>query len=148
MNKREKCWGAGLISTASVISGGALLIAGTGGAVLLVGGVILGAGISGTTNCIEQNYNKETEFSDSSFMTNFVIGAATSVVTSGTGAIASGVVSKFGLEGAKKIGTNVLATAAGGAISSVTGTTLEGKKINIKEIGKSALIGGFAGGLG
>jgi hypothetical protein len=85
-------------------------------------------------------------------LTNLALGAATSAVTCGTGAAASSIVSKLGLEGAKKVCTNVLFTAAGGAVSSVGGNiancTVEGKEINGIEIGKSALIGGLSGGLG
>jgi hypothetical protein len=52
MSKRAYCWLNGLCTTGMGVLGGALLVVGTGGTALLVGGLALGAGISGTTNCV------------------------------------------------------------------------------------------------
>lgn len=51
-NKDEKCISAGIGSAGIGIIGGTLLVACTGGAALIVGGIALGAGISGTVNSI------------------------------------------------------------------------------------------------
>ena len=51
-NKRDKCAVWGTISTVVAVAGGTALVVCTGGIALLVGGVALGAGISGTVNTV------------------------------------------------------------------------------------------------
>ena len=82
-----------------------VLVAATGGAALIVGGVSMGAGISGTINSVQQANNDKPEFSGASFATSIIVGGATSVLTAGASSAASGIASKFALEGGKKLAT-------------------------------------------
>ena len=52
-NNNDTCIVTGVGSTLVGVAGGVALVVCTGGAALLVGGVVLGAGISGTVNSIQ-----------------------------------------------------------------------------------------------
>lgn len=114
--KESKCIFAGIGSGVVGAIGVGILCAATGG---LGGILVLGAGIAGATNTVQQALNGKADYSVGSLVTDVVVGTATSAITAGAGLIGGKVVSKFALEGTKKVAAMAVSRGIAGAASSV-----------------------------
>lgn len=152
MNKDESCTLGGIVSGIGIAAAGASLVVATGGAALIAGSIGLGAAISGETNVIQQACSDKKEFDGADFITNVAIGGATGIISTGAGVAASGLASKFALEGGKKMATQAACQAIGGAISSTGGTVTQkivnDEEIKLGDVGEAVLTGAVAGGAG
>lgn len=57
MDKKDTCIVTGVLSGAAVLGGAIALVVATGGVGLILGGVAVGAGISGTVNSVQQAHD-------------------------------------------------------------------------------------------
>lgn len=116
---------------------------------IFAGGIVLGAGISGSMNTIQQGVSDSDEFSWGEYGANTAIGAATGVISGGIGA--GGAALAKGLETGAQVAISIGAGAVGGSASGAAGKALtnlsEGKEVT-EGIGTAVLTGALAGGIG
>ncbi|TNV83649.1 hypothetical protein FGO68_gene9556 [Halteria grandinella] len=139
--------GTAIVSGAAIVGGA--LIASTGvGAV--AGAALIGAGVSGVTNSIQQAASDEKDFDHGSFFTNALIGSATGVVTGGIGAAGGAITSKIAADGAKiavQVGTGITGGTVGSATSQALSNVAAGKDFD-EGLGTAMLTGALSGGVG
>ena len=111
-------------ATFAGVVGGIVGAAGVGLAILggpvtaLVGGAMIGAGISGTTNAVQQANSDKTKFDYGGFTSELLIGGASGSATAGIGSAGGAIASKLGASSvAATIGVGSVAGSAGGVTS-------------------------------
>ncbi len=122
-----------------------------GPAGMIIGGIIMGAGLSGEVATVQQARSDNEDFSHKQVWIQTAVGAAggaiAAPIAAGGGALAATVANSVGKVGIQ-IGASAIGGAAAGGVSQVTSSTLTGEKISGEKIGKAMLLGTLAGAIG
>ncbi|KAL4501411.1 hypothetical protein ABPG72_021218 [Tetrahymena utriculariae] len=145
MSKNIDAIFAGSLSVLTTVAGG-LVLAATGPVGMIVGSVILGAGISGGVDAVQQGLNEEEEFSFSKWGKNVGVGASTGFIGGGCGAVGTKIAATVATNMAKKIAIQAAAQAVGGAVSGGVATCAN-KEITASNVIQGVVIGAVSGGL-
>jgi hypothetical protein len=88
MSKALGCFLAGSASVLAIAGGVALTVA-SGGTMVVAGKALIGSGVSGVIDVVEQANNDKEKFETQSLLINVVVGAGTSLVFSGASSVLS-----------------------------------------------------------
>jgi hypothetical protein len=148
MERKTKVAVAGTTSGLITAAGVGLMFLGPVG--MLAGAVVLGAGVSGTVNTIQQGVSENEDFDMGQWGIGVGIGAATGVIAAPFGAAGGAIASTLTSTGAK-VGVQVAAGAIGGTVSNGTAHAVQNKydgKDATEGLGVALLTGAVAGGVG